>query len=621
MQAQHSEFSFHGNSVAVVLRALAGAACIILSTVCIPRISAAQTASIASTASYVCDFETGPCDLSEQSKIGDSFPSRASIITGISRSGSRALRLHTEPGDNNVHGSGTWERDDMVKPPDASYCNEGQDEWWAFSVLFPDDYSFPAPGQGGVIVDFHHNADGGLPNLGLEVRGESGMRISGYGGPTINGGQYRTQIADPWGATNNVTHNVWYDFVFHMKWSSGGDGVSDIWLNGKKVQSYSGATLYSGISCYLKLADYHDPTGQPSSTIFDRVLRGASAADVALGALEGVDGFFAPSTGTAPTGGNSGPGTSTSGTGSGVALSSATMDSSSYMISAGASVTFTARILGNSATPTGTVSFASDAGPIAGCSSMPMSLGAASCTTNALTGGQHVITGAYSGDVTYAPARAGPITQTVTGSSTTAANVPSLPASFSIDSSSYSINSGDAVTFTATIPGAGGYVGFTDNGGIIAACASVGVSASGSATCTTNALAAGSHLIAATYSGNGPYAAGVAGPITETVTDSITANVPSLPARFGMDSSRYSINAGDAVTFTATIPGAGGYVSFTNNGGIISACASVAVSASGSATCTTNALAAGSHLIAGIYSGNGSYAAGVAGPITQLVNM
>lgn len=484
---------------------------------------------------YSCDFESTYCDLMEQSKIGDAPPSsaRRSSLVPNGRTGSYAVRLHTEPGDGSVHGSGTWERDDLLKAPDSSYCNQGQDEWWAVSVLYPSDYAFPAPGQGAVMIDFHHNSDGGLPNFSVEARGETGLRIRGYGGSQVNGGQYEALIADPYGAVNNVTRNVWYDYVFHIKWSSNSDGVSEAWLNGRKILTHSGATLYSGISCYLKLANYHDPMGQPSSIVFDRVIRGAGAADVALTPLEGVNAPIGgtPTAPTSPTGTTTGP-TSPSApsgsTGGAKADPSAAMDSSSYTIAAGSRVTFTARIMGNAGTPSGTVSFASDGATIGACGNVPLTSGAATCTTSALAGGQHRITGVYAGDSKYGAAQAGPITQTVTGSAaTTATTASSLPASFGMDSSNYSSGLGEAVTFTATIPGVGGTVSFADNGRAISGCSSQGVSSSGLATCSTKSLGAGTHAITGTYSGNGAYAAGVAGPITQAVAATTTGSGPN----------------------------------------------------------------------------------------------
>src|SRR5437763_14814245 len=78
-----------------------------------PTKSAAQTTS---APAFACDFENNYCNFSEQSYVGDYVGSRSSLVPSA-RSGSWAVRLHTEPGDNNVHGSGYWERDDLSAGP------------------------------------------------------------------------------------------------------------------------------------------------------------------------------------------------------------------------------------------------------------------------------------------------------------------------------------------------------------------------------------------------------------------------------------------------------------------------------------------------------------------------
>jgi len=252
---------------------------------------AAGTAAAASlppptSAAFFCTFPSSPtdCGFHEQAKA---LP-RATIVN-IGRDGGTAVRLHTEPGDNSVNGSGTWERDDLSLGVSSSYCNEGQDEWWAHSVLFPSDYVFPPGPEAGIVMDFHHNSSSGQANFELQTIPNIGLRLRGYGGATINGGQYQAVITDPYGAAvGTVARNVWYDFVYHAKWSATSGGMMEAWLNGKKVMTYNGPTLYSGISCYLKLANYHAAFGQPSSVIHDRVVRGTSAAAVALTPLEGV---------------------------------------------------------------------------------------------------------------------------------------------------------------------------------------------------------------------------------------------------------------------------------------------------------------------------------------------
>jgi hypothetical protein len=294
------------------------------------------------------------------------------------------------------------------------------------------------------------------------------------------------------------------------------------------------------------------------------------------------------------------------------------MDPSSYTSTAGASVTFTVAIVGNDGSATGTVAFSDNGIVIAGCAAVPLAGGKALCNTTALAAGTHAITGAYSGDATYAAAVAGPITQTVTAPPPPAPTIGTLPVAATMDSSAYTIGAGTTVTFTAVVSGSSGTptgaIAFKDNGIVIAGCESVAL-AGGRALCSTSALAAGSHKITGSYAGDATYGPGVAGPITQTVTAPVT-----LPAYFGMDASAYTYHRGDTVTFTAYIPAAGGTVGFTDNNATIPGCGAVTVPADGIATCTTRKVnAVGVHAIRGLYSGTAAYGAGVAGPITVTV--
>jgi hypothetical protein len=91
---------------------------------------------------------------------------------------------------------------------------------------------------------------------------------------------------------------------------------------------------------------------------------------------------------------------------------SAGLDASSYSISAGQSVTLTARLITASAPATGTVTFTENDSRF-GCSEIPVSNGVASCTTTGLEVGSHAIRGIYSGDANNSNGVAGPITITV----------------------------------------------------------------------------------------------------------------------------------------------------------------------------------------------------------------
>jgi hypothetical protein len=103
----------------------------------------------------------------------------------------------------------------------------------------------------------------------------------------------------------------------------------------------------------------------------------------------------------------------------------------------------------------------------------------------------------------------------------------SLPASTTTLASSVNpAFAGSSVTFTATIAGAAptGAVAFFDGGTAIAACAAVALTGAGNArtaSCTTHALAPGSHAIAAAYSGDTANA-----PSNGALTQAIVATVP-----------------------------------------------------------------------------------------------
>jgi hypothetical protein len=117
-------------------------------------------------------------------------------------------------------------------------------------------------------------------------------------------------------------------------------------------------------------------------------------------------------TGTGGTGGTGTGGTTTTAPSSGNPVS-ATMDSSAYTIKARQAVTFTAAVMGNFGTPTGTIAFKDGTGAISGCGAVAIAGGKATCTTSSLTRGSHQIRGWYSGDATYGIGVAGPITETV----------------------------------------------------------------------------------------------------------------------------------------------------------------------------------------------------------------
>ena len=248
---------------------------------------------------FSCSFDTLPdCGFLEQAKV----PGRASL-TNIARDGGTALKLHTEPGDIAVVSSGPMQRDD-VYPVWAGSASpiaygEGTEQWWAHSIYLPDDFQFPR-WHSYVLFDFHSTGAASVANFMVNFRRVPGddlaagrLQVQGWFGDPFNPTEYYGLVGPP-------QRDVWYDFVYHVRWSSGADGFFDAWVNGKRVLAHVGPTLFAEQNVYVKLANYHLPicdpypacagtdADYPSSVIHDRIVLGDTAQAVSTGPLEGV---------------------------------------------------------------------------------------------------------------------------------------------------------------------------------------------------------------------------------------------------------------------------------------------------------------------------------------------
>ena len=235
-------------------------------------------------ARFGCEFLApwSTCGFSPQAKA----PDRVTLVEVAGRPG---VRLRTLPGDHGVAGSGGAERADMALSPEATGCFQGQEQWWAHSLLFPPDYEAPVatpadPWPWGVVFAFHHTGSQGQANFQVEVADvPPRLRLAISAGPVVSSGAPGSPTRR-W-PIGPIVKNRWYDFVYHVKWSSDSDGWFDAWLDGEQILHYRGPTLYAGQGCYLKLANYHTPVGKPVSVVHARVLRGPTREALGSGAL------------------------------------------------------------------------------------------------------------------------------------------------------------------------------------------------------------------------------------------------------------------------------------------------------------------------------------------------
>ncbi len=107
--------------------------------------------------------------------------------------------------------------------------------WYGYSVYFPSaDYARDSYTE---IISQWHQGGGTSPSIALEIKDDRYNVVI----PSGASGTGSTQRID----IGAVAKNTWNQFAFHIKHSSGSDGLLEIYLNGKKILSRSGSNMYS----------------------------------------------------------------------------------------------------------------------------------------------------------------------------------------------------------------------------------------------------------------------------------------------------------------------------------------------------------------------------------------
>ena len=256
---------------------------------------------------------------------------------------------------------------------------------------------------------------------------------------------------------------------------------------------------------------------------------------------------------------------------------------------------------------TGPISFY-DGGTLLGTA--PVINGSATLTTSALPVGTAPISTVTSSGAT---------TNAATSPATTI-NVTKGVGTVSLSSSANPAAYNQAITFTAVAnAGATGVVTFMEGSTVLGVGA---INAAGIATLTTSSLAIGSHSVSAVFVGDTNYSAA-----TSAVLVQVVSKVPTA-ITIGQSSTMQLTTTG--VTFTANVTGPTptptGTVTFFDGETILGTAplstngtVTISLSTAGNAAYSTSKLAAGSHQITAVYSGDASFLASSSLPMTNIV--
>jgi hypothetical protein len=275
----------------------------------------------------------------------------------------------------------------------------------------------------------------------------------------------------------------------------------------------------------------------------------------------------------------------------------------------GQSVTFTATVSANSpgaGTPTGSVTFLDGSTVLA---TESLSGGVATFSTSSLSVGGHSITASYGSDTNFSGSTSTAVSQTVNQDGTTSSVTSSLNPS----------NSGQSVTFTATVsansPGSGtpsGMVTFLDGTTVLGTQTLSG----GTATLSTSSLSVGNHSITVSYAGDGNFTGGTSTALTQTVNSTLPGTNTTVTS--SANPSLYM----QWVTFSATVRAVSGNVKPTGSVTFLDGTTVLATEtlSNGNASYMVKTLAVGVNDITVSYSGSSTFSGSTSPVLAQTVN-
>ena len=110
--------------------------------------------------------------------------------------------------------------------------DDAGDMWYGYSTL-----TEKMGGDGGHCIQWHPNNGTGSATLSIYT-GENTFNVV----RNMNGANYYQSSGGAW-PVKPIVLNRWYDIVFHVKWSTGSDGIIEIWIDGAKYYDFRGQTM------------------------------------------------------------------------------------------------------------------------------------------------------------------------------------------------------------------------------------------------------------------------------------------------------------------------------------------------------------------------------------------
>jgi len=211
------------------------------------------------------DFENGSLGLYKTVRTEGSGTRGSHVATSErARTGTRSMKI-TLPASTS---GGTVGRYQLVAgmPSGAN----GQDRWYGYSLSLGDEWNLAqildnrSYFLGGIGFRYTGtSANGPGNNLNANVVNGSLQWLTGI---NLTGTVGNDHIGEA--LLGGVAKSRWTDFVFHIKWSTGSDGVREVWRDGVLVARYTGPTMGTNSAFEHRMGIYEGTAVDHTRTLY-----------------------------------------------------------------------------------------------------------------------------------------------------------------------------------------------------------------------------------------------------------------------------------------------------------------------------------------------------------------
>ncbi len=228
------------------------------------------------------DYQAG--QFGQWSQIQSARASQVEIVTTPARSGyPETARFIVAPGDYTNKGKTAERAEVMASITESGTPSEGDTQWYGWSSFFPTGTYVDAPNGWLIFTQWHQSGDAGVPNIDLSLsKTDPVQAILSVSGQSLAPQSITPTWRNEWWL-GVLPLNQWVDFTVGITWSADpAVGHIAVKMNGVQVADAPAATLYAGMSAYLKQGIYRKASAQTHTIYHTGTRRGPTEASVRL---------------------------------------------------------------------------------------------------------------------------------------------------------------------------------------------------------------------------------------------------------------------------------------------------------------------------------------------------